>query len=47
MPRAAGLAPFGALASVKETLHANPGGRGGFPAFELDGALRFFALHLN
>ncbi|MEU2552297.1 alpha/beta hydrolase [Streptomyces sp. NPDC013313] len=47
VPRAAGLALFDALASAEKTLHANPGEHGGLPAFERDGAVRFFARHLN
>ncbi|MFE3217698.1 dienelactone hydrolase family protein [Streptomyces antimycoticus] len=47
VPRAEGLALFDALASTEKTLHANPGGHGDVPAFELDSALRFFARHLG
>ncbi|MFE7564940.1 dienelactone hydrolase family protein [Kitasatospora sp. NPDC057500] len=47
VPRAAGLALFEAFASTEKTLHANPGRHGDVPAFELDGALRFFARHLG
>ncbi|BBJ45678.1 hypothetical protein SSPO_083960 [Streptomyces antimycoticus] len=47
VPRAEGLALFDALASAEKTLHANPGGHGDVPAFELDSALRFFARHLG
>ncbi|MFD8459654.1 dienelactone hydrolase family protein [Streptomyces antimycoticus] len=47
VPRAEGLALFDALASTAKTLHANPGGHGDVPAFELDSALRFFARHLG
>ncbi|AEM85448.1 dienelactone hydrolase family protein [Streptomyces violaceusniger] len=47
VPRAESLALFDALASAEKTLHANPGGHGDVPAFELDGALRFFVRHLG
>ncbi|WDZ87895.1 dienelactone hydrolase family protein [Micromonospora cathayae] len=47
VPRAQGLALFDALASTDKTLHANPGGHGEIPAFELDSTLRFFARHLH
>ena len=46
VPRAESLALFDALASAEKTLHANPGKHREVPAFELDGALRFFARHL-
>ncbi|OPF83136.1 alpha/beta hydrolase [Streptomyces antioxidans] len=46
VPREQGLALFDALASAEKTLHANPGAHGELPAFELEGALRFFARHL-
>ncbi|OZV75723.1 alpha/beta hydrolase [Micromonospora echinospora] len=46
VPRAQGLALFDALGSAEKTLHANPGGHGEIPAFELDSTLRFFARHL-
>ena len=47
VPRAQGLALFDALASTEKSLHANPGGHGEIPAFELDSTLRFFARHLG
>ncbi|MFF7456968.1 dienelactone hydrolase family protein [Kitasatospora sp. NPDC008115] len=47
VPREAGLALFEALGSAEKTLHANPGPHGGLPAFELTGALRFFARHFG
>ncbi|MFF7245969.1 dienelactone hydrolase family protein [Embleya sp. NPDC008237] len=47
VPRARSLALFDALASAEKTLHANPGGHGEVPAFELDSTLRFFARHLG
>jgi dienelactone hydrolase len=47
VPRAAALALFDALASTEKTLHANPGGHGELPAFELQSSLRFFARHLS
>ncbi|MES4903377.1 MULTISPECIES: dienelactone hydrolase family protein [unclassified Streptomyces] len=46
VPRAQALALFDALASAEKTLHANPGGHGEVPAFELDSTLRFFSRHL-
>ncbi|MGV9265955.1 alpha/beta hydrolase, partial [Kitasatospora sp. NPDC003701] len=45
--REAGLALFDALGSREKTLHANPGGHGGVPAFEQEGAVRFLARHLR
>ncbi|SCL47404.1 dienelactone hydrolase family protein [Micromonospora chersina] len=47
VPRAQGLALFDALGSAEKTLHANTGGHGEMPAFELDSTLRFFARHLG
>ncbi|MER6569188.1 dienelactone hydrolase family protein [Streptomyces sp. NPDC001093] len=47
VPRDQSLALFDALASTEKTLHANPGRHGDVPAFEVDGALSFFARHLN
>ncbi|MGW9496286.1 dienelactone hydrolase family protein [Streptomyces prasinus] len=47
VPRDQGLALFDALGSAEKTLHANPGGHGEIPAFELDSTLRFFARHLG
>ncbi|MBD0669722.1 dienelactone hydrolase family protein [Streptomyces sp. CBMA156] len=47
VPREAALALFDTLGSPDKTLHANPGGHGDVPAFELDSALRFFARHLG
>jgi dienelactone hydrolase len=44
--RAGGLALFDAFASAEKTLHANPGGHGQIPRFEVDSALRFFTRHL-
>jgi dienelactone hydrolase len=46
LPRPSGLALFDAFASTEKTLHANPGGHIGVPAFELESAERFFARHL-
>jgi fermentation-respiration switch protein FrsA (DUF1100 family) len=46
VPRDTGLALFDAFASAEKTLHANPGGHLGVPAFELDSSARFFARHL-
>jgi len=45
--RAGGLALFDAFASAEKTLHANPGGHGQIPRFEIDSALRFFTRHLR
>ncbi|MER5840934.1 alpha/beta hydrolase [Streptomyces prasinus] len=47
VPRDQGLALFDALGSAEKTLHANPGGHGEIPAFELDSTLRFFTRHLG
>ncbi|WP_333772754.1 dienelactone hydrolase family protein [Streptomyces sp. IBSBF 3136] len=47
VPREQGLALFDALASTEKTLHANPGGHGELPAFEVDSTVRFFARHLS
>jgi dienelactone hydrolase len=46
VPRELGLALFDAFASGEKTLHANPGGHGGVPAFELESSQRFFTRHL-
>ncbi|MFJ8436645.1 dienelactone hydrolase family protein [Kitasatospora sp. NPDC094019] len=47
VPREAGLALFEAFGSAEKTLHANPGGHGEIPAFELDSTVRFLARHLG
>ncbi|SDT82911.1 Dienelactone hydrolase [Streptomyces sp. TLI_053] len=47
VPREAGLALFEAFGSAEKTLHANAGGHGELPAFELDSTLRFLARHLG
>jgi dienelactone hydrolase len=47
VPREQGLALFDALGSTEKTLHANPGGHGEIPRFELDSTVRFFARHLS
>lgn len=47
VPRDQSLALFDALASAEKTLHANPGGHGDVPSFEVDSSLRFFARHLS
>ncbi|MET9849349.1 alpha/beta fold hydrolase [Streptomyces ossamyceticus] len=47
VPREQGLALFDALGSAEKTLHANPGGHGEIPRFELDSTIRFFARHLS
>jgi dienelactone hydrolase len=46
VPRDSALALFDAFASPEKTLHANPGGHQGVPAFELESSARFFARHL-
>ncbi|MCO5967415.1 dienelactone hydrolase family protein [Actinoallomurus soli] len=46
VPRDQSLALFDALASAEKTLHANPGGHGEVPSFELEDSLRFFTRHL-
>jgi pimeloyl-ACP methyl ester carboxylesterase len=45
--RDSGLALFGAFGSREKTLHANPGGHGGAPAFEVESSERFFTRHLR
>ncbi|MFD9355702.1 dienelactone hydrolase family protein [Streptomyces sp. NPDC060031] len=45
--RPSGLALFDAFASKEKTLHANAGGHGEMPRFEVDSATRFFARHLG
>ncbi|WP_454194958.1 hypothetical protein [Nocardia sp. Marseille-Q1738] len=45
--RRSGLALFDAFASKEKTLHANAGGHGEVPRFEVDSATRFFARHLG
>ncbi|GGN36299.1 dienelactone hydrolase family protein [Streptomyces fuscichromogenes] len=47
VPRDQSLALFDALASTEKTLHANPGGHGDVPLFEVDSSRRFFARHLG
>ncbi|MEV0731854.1 alpha/beta hydrolase [Polymorphospora sp. NPDC050346] len=47
VPRGQGLALFDAFGSAEKTLHANPGGHGKVPAFEVDSNVRFFARHLG
>lgn len=47
VPRDQGLALFDALASAEKTLHANRGGHGNIPAFEINDALAFFSRHLS
>jgi dienelactone hydrolase len=47
VPRAASLALFDRFASAEKTLHANPGGHGEVPAFEVDSSIRFFSRHLS
>ncbi|MEV4567879.1 alpha/beta hydrolase [Nonomuraea sp. NPDC049419] len=46
VPRERGLALFDALGTPDKTLHANPGGHGDVPPFEVDEEVRFFARHL-
>ncbi|MGO4614782.1 alpha/beta hydrolase [Nocardia sp. 2YAB30] len=45
--RRSGLALFDGFASKEKTLHANAGGHGEMPRFEVDSAARFFARHLG
>jgi dienelactone hydrolase len=47
VPRAASLALFDTFGSAEKTLHANPGGHGDVPMFEVDSAQRFFTRHLG
>ena len=46
VPRDYGLALFAAIGSAEKTLHANPGGHGATPEFEIEDSERFFARHL-
>lgn len=46
-PRQAALDLFDAFGSEHKTLHANPGGHLGTPAFELEDTCRFFDRHLR
>ena len=46
-PREAALQLFDAFGSAEKSLHANRGGHGEVPAFEMDSAERFFARHLG
>jgi pimeloyl-ACP methyl ester carboxylesterase len=45
--RDAGIALFEALATKEKTLHVNPGGHLGIPAFERESWERFFTRHLT
>lgn len=47
VPRADGLALFGALGSAEKTLHANPGRHNDTPGFEAESGQRFLARHLR
>ncbi|HEX9066593.1 MAG TPA: alpha/beta hydrolase [Streptosporangiaceae bacterium] len=47
VPRDAALALFDAFGSPEKTLHANPGGHGDVPRFEVDETAAFFARHLG
>ncbi|MFD0883945.1 alpha/beta hydrolase, partial [Streptosporangium algeriense] len=47
VPRDQALALFDALASPQKTLHANPGGHGDVPPFEMESAARFLTRHLT
>ncbi|MER6680290.1 dienelactone hydrolase family protein [Streptomyces olivaceoviridis] len=47
VPRDQSLALFDALTSTEKTLHANTGGHGDVPSFEVDSSLRFFTRHLS
>jgi dienelactone hydrolase len=46
IPRDRGLALFDTFASREKTLHANAGGHGDVPRFEVESSQRFFARHL-
>jgi fermentation-respiration switch protein FrsA (DUF1100 family) len=46
VPRDSALALFDAIGSADKTLHANPGGHGEVPPFEVDSSERFFSRHL-
>jgi len=45
--REAGIALFDAFASREKTMHINPGGHTGIPAFEREAWERFFVRHLG
>jgi len=47
VPRDSALALLDAFGSAEKTLHANPGGHGAPPRFEVDSAERFFTRHLG
>ena len=47
VPRESGLALFDAIGSADKTLHANPGGHGEAPRFEVESSERFFVRHLS
>jgi dienelactone hydrolase len=47
VPRDSSLALFGAFASQEKTLHANAGGHGDLPRFEVESSVRFFARHFS
>jgi dienelactone hydrolase len=46
VPRESALALFDAIGSTEKTLHANPGGHGGIPEFELANSEQFLLRHL-
>jgi len=46
VPREGALAVFDAFPSAEKTLHANPGGHGAVPRFEVDSSVAFFTRHL-
>jgi dienelactone hydrolase len=47
VPRDSALALFDAFASAEKTLHANPGGHGDVPRFEVESSVLFFTRHLT
>lgn len=47
VPRDSALELFGRFGSADKTLHANPGGHGDVPRFEVESSARFFARHLT
>ena len=47
MTRESGLALFDAFGTEQKTMHINPGGHVGMPAFERDAVEAFYARHLR
>ena len=45
--RQSALGLFDAFGSKEKTMHANPGGHGDVPAFEVGSSIRFFRRHFG